>query len=113
MALFLSGARLPVMNKAAALLAMALAAALTGCTSAQERAMQNSQPYRAGYSDGCLAATNAGASYRHGPVQNEEAFNSIPAYRAGWKSGYSSCRRTVRAPGAESGNPIPDPSPGH
>lgn len=101
------------MKKASAFLALAMAATLVGCMSAQDRAMRNSQPYRAGYSDGCAAATDAGASYRYGPVRNEEAMRTNKAYRAGWNSGYASCRRTIQTPGSEPGSPIPEPSPGH
>ena len=90
-----------------------LALALAGCALGQDRAVRNSQPYKVGYADGCAAATSAGSSYRHGPVTNEDAFRHNDAYRAGWNTGYSACRRTGNMPGTEPGQPVPEPSPGH
>ena len=81
--------------------------------SAHDRTIRNSQPYQVGYSEGCAAATSAGASYRHEPVRNEEAMRTNEAYRAGWNTGYSACRRTIQTPGSEPGHPIPEPSPGY
>ena len=110
--------KLPLrMTKFPRLLALALAAGLTmtlgGCVSAKDRAMRNSQPYQAGYADGCAAATGQGASYREGPKRNEEAFQTNTAYRAGWNSGYSVCRSNMHGPGYDPMHPIQDPSPGH
>lgn len=97
-------------------LALCLALMLCGCSLAtmrQDRAIRDSQPYRAGYSAGCAAANAAGSSYRYGPVRDEQAFRNNDVYRAGWNNGYSACRRTISPPGSEPGQPIPEPSPGH
>lgn len=75
--------------------------------------MRHTQAYQAGYSDGCAAANAAGASFRHGPVRNKEAFRTNKAYRTGWNTGYSVCRPSVGRSGSEPGHPIPDPNPGH
>ena len=95
-----------------ALAITAAAAALAGCAG-PSAAVRNSQPYQVGYSDGCAAANAAGSSYRYGPVRNEDAFRSNKAYRAGWNTGYSACRRTITTPGSDPRNPIPEISPGH
>jgi hypothetical protein len=86
---------------------------LSGCVSAKDRAMRDSQPYRAGYADGCAAVTGQGASFREGPLRNEEAFQTNAAYRAGWNAGYSVCRRNMHGPGYDPMHPIQDPDPGH
>lgn len=99
------------MKSASAFLVLILATSLTGCISAKDRALRNSQPYRVGYSDGCLAAGNSDLSYRSNSGRNEEAYNSNAAYRAGWKAGFSYCRHAAGGPGSDNGNPIPDPSP--
>jgi hypothetical protein len=89
------------------------AAGLLSACAGPSDAVRNSQPYQLGYSDGCAAATAAGASYRYGPVKNEEAFHSNDAYRAGWNTGYSACRQGIQMPGSDPTHPIPEPNPGH
>lgn len=98
------------MTRSIALFAL-LALSLTACVSAETRALRKSPDYRAGYDDGCSAATAAGTSYKGVAVRNDEAYQSIKAYRLGWNSGYSSCRRTT--PGEDHGGLLSQPGPGH
>ena len=105
------------MNTVCRTLAVAgLAATLAACglfPSKQDRAIRNSQPYQVGYADGCAAANAAGASFRDGPVRNEEAFRDNAVYRAGWNTGYASCRQPMNRADSDPMNPIPQPNPGH
>src|SRR3954466_11291809 len=69
---------------------------LCGCglfPSAAERAIQKRPDFRAGYSDGCAAATATGANPREGPYRDETLYQASQAYRSGWGNGYSLCRR--------------------
>lgn len=94
---------------------LALAASLAGCAlfpSKEDQAIRQSPAYQAGYHDGCAAANAAGASFRYGPVQNEDVFRSNDIYRAGWNTGYSACRQSMQMPGSQPGHPIPEPLPG-
>lgn len=100
------------MTRLSRFLALAVAAATLGACAGPSARIRNSQPYRAGYSDGCAAANAAGSSYRHGPVQNEDAFRTNDAYRSGWNMGYSACRRALTTPGSDPTHPIPEYSPG-
>lgn len=105
------------MNAFARTILLALAAtALASCAlfpSAHDRAMRQTPSFKAGYADGCAAANAAGSSYRYGPVRDENLFRQDATYRAGWNSGYATCRRTIAPPGSEPGSPVPEPSPGH
>ena len=90
---------------------------LAGCglfPSASERAVQKSPDFRAGYSDGCAAATATGANPREGPYRDPSLYKVSQAYRAGWGNGYSLCRR--EGVGAEPNSPLDNsvlnPSPG-
>jgi hypothetical protein len=87
---------------------------LVGCglfPSVQEQAVQKSPNFRAGYSDGCAAASTTGANPREGPYRDQALYNSDAAYRTGWSNGYSLCRGGS-APGAGLGNPVTNPVPG-
>jgi hypothetical protein len=87
---------------------------LAGCAGIGNPAMQHSQPYRAGYEDGCAAATGAGtATYKDTAVRNNSAYQSVPSYRAGWNSGYLSCRRTPTGMGTGPSSILNQPGPGH
>ena len=94
------------------------ALALAACglfPSAAERAVQKSPDFRAGYSDGCAAATATGANPREGPYRDEALYRVSQPYRTGWGNGYSLCRR--EGVGAEPSSPLDssvlNPSPGH
>lgn len=105
-------------NLARPLLAIAAAMTLASCAlfpSAHDRAIRRTPNFKAGYNDGCAAANAAGASYRYGPVRDEDLFRRDDTYRAGWNTGYSTCRSTVSPSGAEPGHgmSLPEPSPGH
>lgn len=106
----------PMTNLARTFLAVAATAVLASCAlfpSAHDRAIRRTPSFKAGYNDGCAAANAAGASYRYGPVRDEDLFRQDATYRAGWNTGYSACRRTISPPGSEPGHPVPEPSPGH
>src|SRR4051794_33696304 len=80
---------------------------LAGCglfPNAQERAVQKSPNFRAGYSDGCAAASTTGANYREGAYRDEAMYKTSAAYRAGWGNGFSVCRGEGTA--AEPGSPL-------
>ena len=93
-----------------------LALVLAGCSifgSAEDRAVRNAPDFRQGYGDGCAAATDQGADLRERPVEDKALYKSDDTYRAGWRSGFQTCRRTDMQPGASpGGNPIRDPVPG-
>ena len=100
------------------ILTWTVALALAACglfPSAAERAVQKSPDFRAGYSDGCAAASVTGANPREGPYRDEALYRVSQAYRAGWGNGYSVCRR--EGVGAEPSSPLDssvlNPSPGH
>ena len=81
--------------------------ALSGCglfSTPAERAVQKSPNFRAGYSDGCAAASTTGANYRAGAYRDEALFKTSAAYRAGWGNGFSVCRRD--GSGATPGSPL-------
>jgi hypothetical protein len=90
---------------------------MPGCglfPNATERAVKKSPDFRAGYSDGCAAATATGANPREGPYRDEALYKVSAKYRAGWGNGYSLCRR--EGSGAEPNSPLDssvlNPSPG-
>ncbi|MGH6828055.1 MAG: hypothetical protein ACREFW_04000 [Rhizomicrobium sp.] len=92
----------------------ALAFAVAGCAGgAKERALQNNPGFRAGYEDGCAAATDQGSDLRGRPVGDSQQYQSDDVYRAGWSSGFQTCRRSDVEPGASPGdNPVSVPEPG-
>jgi hypothetical protein len=65
--------------------------------SAADRAERNSPNFRAGYDDGCAAASTSGANPREGPFRNEALYESDKAYHAGWGNGLSACRNDATA----------------
>lgn len=68
--------------------------ALTGCGmfSAADRAARNNPNFRAGYDDGCAAASTSGANPREEPLRDEALYNSDKAYHNGWSNGFTACR---------------------
>ncbi len=96
--------------------ALAVAAALTlaGCgiffPSAHDRAARNTPGFKAGYSDGCASATNQDTNYTHDQVRDENSYTSDRNYRAGWASGFTTCRTNLTH--NPSKGPIPDNNPG-
>lgn len=108
---------LALCDMAAKLIPMSAVLGLAACglfPNAAERAVQKSPNFRAGYSDGCAAASTNGANPREGPYRDETLYKASPAYRAGWGNGYSLCRR--EGFGAEPSSPLDNsvlnPSPG-
>ncbi|MGH6890571.1 MAG: hypothetical protein ACREHF_15525 [Rhizomicrobium sp.] len=87
-----------------------LAAACAG----PDAKLRNTPSFREGYEDGCAAATNAGADLRDRPVGDRQQYAGDEAYRAGYGSGLSLCRRSDldSATNPQSG-PIGLPGPGH
>lgn len=88
-----------------------------GCAvfgNSKERAMQKDPSFREGYEDGCAAATNQGSDLRDRPVGDKQLYANDETYRAGWGSGFQTCRRSDLEPNAMPGdNPIRLPGPGH
>lgn len=98
-------------------LAALLLFALAGCAlfpSRAERAVQKSPNFRAGYSDGCAAASTTGANYREGAYRDEALYKTSAAYRTGWGNGFSICRTEAMgaAPGSPVNNSALNPTPG-
>lgn len=91
-----------------------LAWALAGCAvfdSADQRALRNNPSFKAGYEDGCAAASAEGADLRDRPVLDKSLYGSDDTYRAGWSNGLQTCRRTTVPAGAMPGiNPASNPS---
>jgi|SRR5579871_4542097 len=95
------------------------AAALTvlsasGCAVFGNKTLQKDPSFRAGYQDGCAAATNQGSDLRDRPVGDKQLYANDDTYRKGWGSGFQVCRRSDVQPNAAPGdNPISLPGPGH
>lgn len=89
---------------------------LSGCAvfgGAGDKALRNSPSFKEGYEDGCAAATDLGSDLRDRPVGDKELYAGDQAYRAGYGSGFSTCRRTNMEPGTGPGdNPVNLPGPG-
>ena len=89
----------------------AAALLIAGCAlfdSPEDRALRASPSFRAGYEDGCAAATAEGADLRDRPVVDKTLYDKDQAYRAGWSSGLQTCRRTDLPSSAMPGaNPVP------
>src|SRR5579871_5300806 len=87
-------------------------AILSGCESAQDRALRNSPDFKAGYSDGCSSAGTQGANPRDTELsRDEESYRSNRAYRAGWGTGFNACRSyqpSGNMPSPPGQGPIPD-----
>ncbi|MGN6514228.1 MAG: hypothetical protein ACTHLR_00125 [Rhizomicrobium sp.] len=76
----------------------------------RDRALRHTPDFRAGYSDGCAAATAQSAN----PRDRTDSLAGEPStYRRGYASGYQSCRRGTLAPGSVPstglGNNVPTP----
>ena len=71
--------------------------------------MQKSPSFRAGYDDGCAAASTTGANPRERPYRDEASYQNDRAYHAGWSSGFSACRSEVY--GSPVDTPAINPSP--
>lgn len=75
---------------------IALAAALcvgpAACASDPNR-YQDEPGYQAGYGDGCVTATEEDKSFSTRTARDAGAFETDPAYRAGWRQGYAQCGR--------------------
>ncbi|HLY07645.1 MAG TPA: hypothetical protein VKR31_18000 [Rhizomicrobium sp.] len=88
-----------------------------GCAvfgSSKDRAMQKDPNFRDGYQDGCAAATDQGSDLRDRTVGDRQLLADNDAYRAGWSSGFQTCRRSDMTPNAMPGdNPMTLPGPGH
>jgi hypothetical protein len=85
---------------------------LAGCGmfSAADRAERNNPNFRAGYDDGCAAASTSGANPRQQPFRDDALYNSDKAYHNGWSNGFASCRNgTMDNPQVD--NPMLSPVP--
>jgi hypothetical protein len=68
--------------------------------------------YRAGYDDGCAAASTSGANPNAKTYRDEALFNTSHAYHNGWVSGFSTCRSPGSGdttPGSAFDNPAMNP----
>jgi hypothetical protein len=96
-------------------IAAALAMLLAGCgilfPSQQMRATKNTPGFKAGFSDGCSAASAASANMREDKFRDQASYDTDPNYRAGWANGMANCR-TVNAPASPNAGPVPDNLPG-
>ena len=97
-------------------LVVLMASLAGGCIffpSAKDKALRKTPSFKAGYSDGCAAASTQSSNYREGPYRDQALYQSDANYRAGWANGYQSCRAPQdmgRMPGS---NPVPEPIPSH
>ncbi len=72
---------------------------LSGCMifgGPADRALRRTPSYRAGYSDGCAAATGPSANPRDTP---QALTSEDRAYRRGYSGGFTACKPTTVAPG--------------
>ncbi|MBV8799288.1 MAG: hypothetical protein JOY77_11590 [Alphaproteobacteria bacterium] len=91
---------------------LGLVLALCGCgvfPTAADRAVRNSPNFRAGYDDGCAAASTRGANPREDPYRDEDAYQKDRAYHSGWSNGFAACRSDLGANpvGGSAFNPAP------
>lgn len=49
--------------------------------------------YPAGYTDGCRTAEAVQSSFGVKRYRNDHLFKTEPSYQAGWRAGYTQCRR--------------------
>ncbi|HEX3943822.1 MAG TPA: hypothetical protein VHW69_07030 [Rhizomicrobium sp.] len=85
---------------------------LAGCGmfSAADRAERNSPNFRAGYDDGCAAASTSGANPRAAPLRDDALYNSDKAYHNGWSNGFAACRNDAMGD-PQIDNPVMSPVP--
>jgi len=84
---------------------------LAGCAvfgGPEDRALRRTPSFRAGYSDGCAAATGQSANPRETP---QSLANADKLYRRGYASGYQTCQRTTIAPGDAPHQPLTGQAP--
>lgn len=95
------------------MLVAAIAVLVAGCAGYDAK-IRNSPAFREGYEDGCAAATNAGADLRDRPVGDRQLYASDGAYRAGYASGMTLCRRSdLDTATTRQSSPVGLPEPGH
>lgn len=110
---------MPDMKKSALLAASLLAAScalpLTGCAilvpNAKLRATKQTPGFKAGFSDGCSAATAVSADYSAEKFRDQAMYDSDENYRAGWSNGMHNCRPDNQRTNPNAG-PVPDITPG-
>ena len=90
--------------------AAALLLAGCGMFSAGNRAARNNPNFRAGYDDGCAAASTSGANPREAPFRDEALYNSDKAYHNGWSNGFAACRNDAMG-NPQIDNPAMSPVP--
>ena len=98
------------------LLVLAAALFLSGCgvfSSRADRALRASPDFKAGYNDGCASAGNQGANPREdSTIRDGSAYETNKAYRAGWGTGFNTCRNYSMPGGPVGpGSGLPGPRP--
>lgn len=88
---------------------------LAGCAvlfpSDKDAATKNTPGFKAGYADGCSAATAQSANLRSEKYRNDAMYASDKDYRMGWANGYHGCRRVGQPSLPEDNNPLSDMLP--
>ncbi|RFB05898.1 hypothetical protein [Parvularcula marina] len=74
-------------------LLIALSAALGVAACASPQVGDDGAYYPAGYSDGCRTAEAIQSSFGVKRHRDEHLFKTEPSYQAGWRAGYTQCRR--------------------
>lgn len=70
--------------------AAALGLAAAACASDPNKYAEE-PGFQAGYGDGCVTATEEDKSFSTRTARDADAFETDPAYRAGWRQGYAQC----------------------
>jgi hypothetical protein len=101
----------------ATIVVLAVAVSLAGCgilmPSAKMRATKETPGFKAGFNDGCAAATTTSANYRAEDFRDQESYKTDPNYRAGWANGLHNCHISGRSDDPTGrASPVRDASPG-
>jgi len=105
--------RKALLRAALVVLAASFAAGCIFFPSAKDKALRRTPSFKAGYGDGCAAASAGSANYREGPYRDEALYQSDAAYRAGWSNGFQTCRPPQDMNNLPGANPVPQPVPNH
>jgi hypothetical protein len=79
-------------------LTLVLAAALSGCETAEEQALKESPSYNAGFGDGCNTAESERAVIKPPPQRDATLYAKDADYRRGWNAGHAFCGPMLQRP---------------